>query len=333
MAEFYRQRRIDEFLDAVTGGIASRRVRAEVRREYAEHIEDGMLSRMMSGATEEEAFLAAVDALGDPRELAGLLSDVHSRPDMSDDFHRAYVRHRIKAAASAVVTAGLLVLSLFLFRWFAVQVIALILAIVYVPYTLRLIRALRIRRRAVREIVKEAEERGYSVRVNRACYTSLLRRSACPAITVDTPKCMYKIRFIATVRRRRILKFLSPSIYTVLSLRGYRLLVANRPHALARVLMWGTSSKGLPMLYDQTWQVPKGYRVMPVMEKRNDPKDKPCEEAVVLSPVPLLAYYYEGAKEVPIRGGEFRDGVWIHDMISLRAMLAGSLKKRPRLPD
>lgn len=330
MADFHKQRRIDEFLDAVTGKIASRRVRAEVREEYAAHIEDGMLSRMMGGATEEEAFLETVRALGDPGEYAGLLSDVHARPEMSDEFFRAYLRHRIGMAVGALIAAGLLALFLWLFEWFVVQVMILILAVVYVPYAIRLVRAFRIRRRAVREIKSEAEERGYAVSVNRTCYTSIFRHSARPAITVETPKCVYKIRFLATVRRRRILKFLSPGIYAVHTLRGYRLLVANRPYALARVLMWGTRAKGLPMLYDQFWQVPRGYKVMPVIEKRNDPTDKPCEEALVLSPVPMQVYYYEGAAEVPIRGGEFREGVWIHDMISLRAMLAGTLKKRAR---
>jgi hypothetical protein len=60
---------------------------------------------------------------------------------------------------------------------------------------------------------------------------------------------------------------------------------------------------------------------LPTLECRHDPRDKEVHEVLIFNPVPMRAFYREGTIDVELAGGEKKDGVWLHDIVSFGTML------------
>ena len=77
--DFDLDRQIKKMTAQLTKDIRQKSEKAAVAQEYEDHIHDAMQNYMLGGMTEEDAFSAARDDLGDIEEIAVLLSDVHNR--------------------------------------------------------------------------------------------------------------------------------------------------------------------------------------------------------------------------------------------------------------
>ena len=53
----------------------------------------------------------------------------------------------------------------------------------------------------------------------------------------------------------------------------------------------------------------------------HDPLEKEVHEVLIFNPAPMRAFYREGTTEVELLGGEQKDGVWLHDIVSFGTML------------
>ena len=60
---------------------------------------------------------------------------------------------------------------------------------------------------------------------------------------------------------------------------------------------------------------------LPTLERRHDPLEKEVHEVLIFNPAPMRAFYREGTTEVELLGGEQKDGVWLHDIVSFGTML------------
>ena len=60
---------------------------------------------------------------------------------------------------------------------------------------------------------------------------------------------------------------------------------------------------------------------LPTLECRHDPREKEVHEVLIFNPVPMRAFYREGTTDVELIGGEQKDGVWLHDIVSFGSML------------
>ena len=69
---------IEKLANSLTADIFSPKKRAEIKREYIEHIEDAVYRYKISGMEEKEAFKKASEDIGDASKTRFLLSGVHN---------------------------------------------------------------------------------------------------------------------------------------------------------------------------------------------------------------------------------------------------------------
>ena len=77
-SSFDLKREIEKYVSALTVDIFSPKKRAEVKREYAEHIEDTVYRYKLSGMSDKEAFGHACEDMGEIKKVRGLLAGVHN---------------------------------------------------------------------------------------------------------------------------------------------------------------------------------------------------------------------------------------------------------------
>ena len=75
---FDLKKEIEKYAAALTADIFSPKKRAEVKREYAEHIEDTVYRYKLSGMSDKEAFGHACEDMGEIKKVRGLLAGVHN---------------------------------------------------------------------------------------------------------------------------------------------------------------------------------------------------------------------------------------------------------------
>ena len=76
--DFNLDRELRRLTSRLTVAIHSKKQKSEVSREYEDHIRDAMQHYMLGGMTEEAAFSAAREDLGDIEEIAATLGDIHN---------------------------------------------------------------------------------------------------------------------------------------------------------------------------------------------------------------------------------------------------------------
>ena len=303
----------------LTKDIRSKAERASAAREYEDHIRDAMLRSMLCGMTEEEAFRTALRDLGDIREIAALLGDVHNQEKIPEDVHwETFLRRGI----ILVIAAAIYGLLLWAWGLFVLQVTAIVIGCILLVRLCILFSAFRKRRRAVRTVRRYAKEYGFRIQTNRTVYSSILRPAEVPSVLLENDTQYIKVRFLATLRKKHVLHFLGRNVYVVSHTYGNALLAVTplapgwslfHPRNLAPLNRSG--------IVTMTADYPENAVALPTLECRHDPRGKEVHEVLILNPAPMRAFYREGNTEVELLGGERKDGVWLHDIVSFGSML------------
>lgn len=177
---FRLQKEIERYTARITRGIRSRRRRAEVKAEYAAHIEDMMTEYAMRGMNEAEAFALAREQLGDETKIEELLRVVHNRDRLP-----SLIRVPLYVIAALGIASTYFWIDNRTFRaWyvFAVEVALLLIGIFGVYWACRLVKCMCIRTRAYRKLRAYAKGNGYKLTKNRSIYASLFKRGTAQAL-------------------------------------------------------------------------------------------------------------------------------------------------------
>ena len=313
--DFCLDRELRKLTARLTGDICSKSEKSAVAREYEDHIHDAMQSYMLGGMTEEEAFAAAVEDLGDIDEIAVTLGDVHNRDDLPEDVGWKLDRRKIIGIVIAAVLLDVAILS---------QNAGLLLVLLLIPLMAFLIylRAMVKRLIAVGRICGYAKKHAMTCHVSYSAFTSLWLYADHADITLEWERQYYKIRFLPCVQPKTILHFVGRNLYTTTQLRGASPIAAEqfsagwqlfRPKNIKKFSKTG--------LAEISFEVQGDLYGLPTLERRHDPRDKEIYEVLIFNPVPMRVFYRVGTTEVELVGGEQKDGVWLHDIVSFGSML------------
>ncbi|MCQ2433038.1 MAG: permease prefix domain 1-containing protein [Clostridia bacterium] len=303
----------------MTKDIRSRSERASVALEYENHIRDAMLHSMLNGIKEEDAFRSACEDLGDIEELAVLLGDVHNQDKIPDDIRRETLLRRGILCVVCAIIFGLL-----LWAWglFVLQAASIVIGIILAVRLCILCSAFSKRRRAIKAIRRYAKQYGSQMLSNRTVYSSILYPSDIPSVILENDTQYIKVRFLTTLQKKHVLHFLGRNVYLVSHTHGGALL-AITPLAPGWSLFHPRNTAPLNRsgIVTMTADYPENAIALPTLERRHDPIEKEIHEVLILNPAPMRAFYREGTTEVELLGGEQKDGVWLHDIISFGSML------------
>ena len=317
--DFDLDRELRRLTRALTASIRDKKQKSEVAREYEDHIYDAMQNYMLGGMREEEAFRAARDDLGDIDEIAVMLGDIHNQDKIPAEVRRENI---LRWSIIGVVSVTLYGLLLWAWDIFVLQMTILIVGIILAVNLIILSSAYHKRRRAMKSIRKYAKENGYRMQANRTVYTSILYAADKPSVILENDTQYIKVRFLATLHKNRVLHFLGRNAYLVTHTYGNALLARSLCHPIWMYLrpynIRPASRSGIVMM---TADYEENAYALPTLERRHDPRDKEVHEVLIFNPAPMRAFYREGTTEVELLGGEQKDGVWLHDIVSFGTML------------
>ena len=313
---FDLDREIKKLTAQLTKDIRSKSEKSAVAREYEDHIRDAMQNYMLGGMREEAAFRAACDDLGDIDEIAATLGDIHNQDKIPADVRREIV---IKRTVFGIIFGALYLFLLIVWDIFVVQMTVLIVGLVLAINLWVLLSACRKRRRAMKSIRKCAKEHGYRMQVNSTVYTSIWRAADKPSVILENDTQYIKVRFLATLHKNRVLHFLGRNVYTTGAKLG-ALMITVPFNVGFQSTMW---MRFIPWkrVVEISEELPVDAVALPTLERRHDPRDKEVHEVLIFNPAPMRAFYREGTTEVELLGGEQKDGVWVHDIVSFGTML------------
>ena len=312
---FNLDRELRRLTRALTASIRDKKQKSEVAREYEDHIRDAMQNYMLGGMREEEAFRAACEDLGDVDEIAATLGDVHNQDELPEDVGWKLDRRKIIGIVIAAVLVDIAILS---------RNAGLLLVLLLIPLTALLVyfRAMVKRLIAVGRIRSYAQKYGMTCRVSYSAFTSLWLYADHADITLEQERQYYKIRFLPCVQPKTVLHFVGRNLYTTTQVHGASPIAAEqfsagwqlfRPKNIKKFSKTG--------LAEISFEVQGDLYGLSTLERRHDPRDKEVYEVLIFNPVPMRVFYREGTTEVELVGGEQKDGVWLHDIVSFGSML------------
>ncbi len=270
-------------------------------KEYTAYFQDALAA----GKTEADILAS----LGDIADLADALIE-------ATDVYKKKVsispRTWIKLAACILIPAAVALLY-FLWGVFLLEISGIIAGLVGIFWLFRITRACLKRRRGYRLIQKAARECGYTYTKRQSVLSSVAHIKPRPSITVRTEDKNFKIRFVTAWSRRKILKFRSPYLYQIFTMRGIAMARTHRTPYAVFFKPKGVSARGMFSLY-HTYLVEFDGPMseIPVYEKRGDDLTVEQVEVLILNPVPLRAAYLKSG-ETTLVGGETVENVLIHD--------------------
>ena len=314
--DFELDREVRRLTRALTASIRDKKQKSEVAREYEDHIYDAMQNYMLGGMTEEDAFSEVCEGLGDIDEIAATLGDVHNQDKIPADVRRENI---LRWSIIGVVSVTLYGLLLWAWDIFVLQMTILIVGIILAVNFIILSLAYHKRRRAMKSICRYAKENGFRIQANRTVYTSILYAADKPSVILENDTQYIKVRFLATLHKNRILHFLGRNVYTTGAKIGALLITV--PFNLGfQSTMW---MRFIPWkrVVEISDDFPVDAIALPTLERRHDPLEKEVHEVLIFNPAPMRAFYREGTTEVELLGGEQKDGVWLHDIVSFGTML------------
>ncbi|MBE6657728.1 MAG: hypothetical protein E7604_04700 [Ruminococcaceae bacterium] len=315
--DFDLDRQIKKMTAQLTKDIRQKSEKAAVAREYDDHIHDAMQNYMLGGMTEEDAFSEVCEDLGDIDEIAATLGDIHNQDKIPADVRRENI---LRWSIIGVVSVTLYGLLLWAWDIFVLQMTILIVGIILAINLIILSLAYHKRRRAMKSIRRYAKENGFRIQANRTVYTSILYAADKPSVILENDTQYIKVRFLATLHKNRVLHFLGRNVYTM----------SARVGMLAMATPFGVGFHAPPWRRFLPWsgrtlEIAEEYAVdaiaLPTLERRHDPHEKEVHEVLIFNPAPMRAFYREGTTEVELLGGEQKDGVWLHDIVSFGTML------------
>ena len=314
--DFDLDREVRRLTRALTASIRDKKQKSEVAREYEDHIYDAMQNYMLGGMTEEDAFSEVCEDLGDIDEIAATLGDVHNQDKIPADVRRENILRW-----SIIGVVGVTLYGLLLWAWdiFVLQMTILIVGIILAVNFIILSLAYHKRRRAMKSIRRYAKENGFRIQANRTVYTSILYAADKPSVILENDTQYIKVRFLATLHKNRVLHFLGRNVYTTGAKIGALLITV--PFNLGfQSTMW---MRFIPWkrVVEISDEFPVDAIALPTLERRHDPLEKEVHEVLIFNPAPMRAFYREGTTEVELLGGEQKDGVWLHDIVSFGTML------------
>ena len=314
--DFDLDRELRRLTRALTASIRDKKQKSEVAREYEDHIYDAMQNYMLGGMREEAAFRAACEDLGDIDEIAVTLGDIHNQDKIPADVRRENI---LRWSIIGVVSVTLYGLLLWAWDIFVLQMTILIVGIILAINLIILSSAYHKRRRAMKTVRRYAKENGYQIQANRTVYTSILYAADKPSVILENDTQYIKVRFLATLHKNRVLHFLGRNVYTTGAKIGALLITV--PFNLGfQSTMW---MRFIPWkrVVEISDDFPVDAIALPTLERRHDPLEKEVHEVLIFNPAPMRAFYREGTTEVELLGGEQKDGVWLHDIVSFGTML------------
>ncbi len=316
---FDPDREIKKQTAQLTKDILSKSEKSAVAREYEDHIRDAMQNYMLGGMREEEAFAAACEDLGDIDEIAATLGDIHNQDKIPADVRRENI---LRWSIISVVSVTLYGLLLWAWDIFVLQMTILIVGIILAVNLIILSVAYHKRRRAMKTVRRYAKENGYQIQANRTVYTSILYAADKPSVILENDTQYIKVRFLATLHKNRALKFLGRNVYMVTRTYG-NMMLARTLFSPGWVLFRPRNLNYLPRggAFLMAADYNENVYALPTLECRHDPREKDVHEVLIFNPVPMRAFYREGTTDVELLGGEQKDGVWLHDIISFGTML------------
>jgi len=317
-----KQRKSAEiFVRRICAGIRDPKVRRAAEQEYLDHIEDAVYHAALDGMKEEEALEQAFCALGAPENYSDLLADVHAEEPLPPEWEYERRRQLLIWCIFGCLIAAAVCGAWFLWGNFVWQLIALGIAAWLLLLTGRLLLAFSKRVRAVIRLKKAAKEGGYSWRMNATVFTSLLLTADVPSVTLENGERVYKIRFVTTLGKNRVLRFFGRNLYTVSVVRGGMML--NHRHPFKGVGLFHRNP--LPRFHYATHtdlaECGGNVRTLPVLERRFDDKTKITEEVLIFNPAPMRIHYRQKNSDITILGGETVDGIQMHDVTSFCSLL------------
>ena len=314
--DFELDREVRRLTRALTASIRDKKQKSEVAREYEDHIYDAMQNYMLGGMTEEDAFSEVCEDLGDIDEIAATLGDVHNQDKIPADVRRENILRW-----SIIGVVGVTLYGLLLWAWdiFVLQMTILIVGIILAVNLIILSSAYHKRRRAMKTVRRYAKENGYQIQANRTVYTSILYAADQPSVILENDTQYIKVRFLATLHKNRVLHFLGRNVYTTGAKLG-ALMITVPFNVGFQSTMW---MRFIPWkrVVEISEELPVDAVALPTLERRHDPLEKEVHEVLIFNPAPMRAFYREGTTEVELLGGEQKDGVWLHDIVSFGTML------------
>ena len=154
---------------------------------------------------------------------------------------------------------------------------------------------------------------------NRTAYTSIRCAADKPSVILENDTQYIKVRFLATLHKNRVLHFLGRNVYTTGAKIG-ALMLAVPFNVGFHSAMW---MRYIPWkrVVEITDEYPVDAIALPTLECHHDPRGKEIHEVLIFNPAPMRVFYREGTTETEIVGGEQKDGVWLHDIVSFGSML------------
>ena len=314
--DFDLDRQIKKMTAQLTKDIRQKSEKAAVAREYEDHIYDAMQNYMLGGMTEEDAFSEVCEDLGDIDEIAATLGDVHNQDKIPADVRRENI---LRWSIIGVVSVTLYGLLLWAWDIFVLQMTILIVSIILAVNLIILSSAYHKRRRAMKTVRRYAKENGYRIQANRTVYTSILYAADKPSVILENDTQYIKVRFLATLHKNRVLHFLGRNVYTTGAKLG-ALMITVPFNVGFQSTMW---MRFIPWkrVVEISEELPVDAVALPTLERGHDPLEKEVHEVLIFNPAPMRAFYREGTTEVELLGGEQKDGVWLHDIVSFGTML------------
>lgn len=341
--DFDLDRELRRLTRALTASIRSQKQKNEVAREYEDHIHDAMQNYMLGGMTEEDAFAAARDDLGDIEEIAVTLGDIHNENKVPNELRKRILKGvtkwRILAVIDVIVVLVLAALPpqfwqacpwyismyvqpLFMISYLYLYVIIIMGGLNFLIWCFRSIQAIIKRIGALVKIKRYANRAGMRMHVKIGTMTSIFMHPAKPAMILENDTQYFKVRFLTTVMRKRQLMFLGKNLFTVTKVQGGSFI---SPMAVSEEWM-GFRPKNMEPMHRNVFvvaqlAVPINAIALPTFECRHDPRGKTVKEILLFHPAPMAVQYQDGNKAVEISGGEEFDGVTLFGLSGFCKML------------
>ncbi len=280
MADFDLPFEIDRHVRDITRSVRSAKARRAVAQEYTDHLEDATYRYMLQGMTDEEAFRAACEDLGDVAKLQTMLSVAHN----GDGFPR-WLKWLLGAAAvGAFAAAYRLVENRTARAWMELFLILLsvTVGVFLVAELCLLVRACAKRVSAEHRIRRYAEDHGLTFVRRKSGVLTLLFRSRTPEWVVESPRRRYLICLMPTFHLRRVLYLHENGLYTY----------TKRSLFLMR-FAFGAHSGYKPSWYPAPdIELPRGIFCMPGIDyKRFHASDRENVHVLLLNPIPFEVTY------------------------------------------
>ncbi|MBE6595749.1 MAG: hypothetical protein E7644_08125 [Ruminococcaceae bacterium] len=284
---------IDRYTSRISREIRSSRRRKEVKREYTEHIEDAVYHHMMRGMTEEKAFTAALEELGDISKIQIMLAAVHNpnRPPLW------LMLPLLAVGALGIGGVYFLIEDYTLRAWYLLllQLAALICVLFVVVKLLSLALAFHTRYRSFQKLKRYAKRNQLYFQKNANIYLSLFRRTTRPELIIETSRTRYIISLWATVQKRRVLHLSSSGIYHYSKIIGFTFF-----HP--RGARWNV---GIPDQVQDRVGVPGQMHLMPDIRFEDFASaEKENIFVLLLNPVPMNVDYVENGTLRKVSDGD-----------------------------